>query len=87
VKVIFSISLTLAIRNKSFYNNQKKKKEKKGKKKRKTIKYIYVRVTIFQKKVVRKFHCCCIRGGIYNLKKVYSLYTTSTLNSHSLRHR
>jgi hypothetical protein len=35
---------------------------------------MYVRVMIFQREVVRKIHCCCIEGGIYNLKKVYSIY-------------
>jgi hypothetical protein len=35
---------------------------------------MYVRVMIFQREVIRKIHCCCIEGGICNLKKVYSLY-------------
>jgi hypothetical protein len=33
-----------------------------------------MRVTIFQREGVRKIHCCCIGGGIYNLKKVYSMH-------------
>jgi hypothetical protein len=35
---------------------------------------MYVRVMIFQKGILRKIHCCCIEGGIYNLKKVYSVH-------------
>jgi hypothetical protein len=35
---------------------------------------MYVRVMIFQRGILRKIHCSCIEGGIYNLKKVYSLY-------------
>jgi hypothetical protein len=34
---------------------------------------MYVRVMIFQRGILRKIHCCCIEGGNYNLKKVYSL--------------
>jgi hypothetical protein len=34
---------------------------------------MYVRVMIFQRGILRKIHCCCIEGGIYNLKKISSL--------------
>ena len=34
---------------------------------------MYVRDMIFQRIIIRKIHCCCIEGGIYILKKVYSL--------------
>jgi hypothetical protein len=34
---------------------------------------MYMRVMIFQRGILRKIHCCCIEGGNYNLKKVYSL--------------
>jgi hypothetical protein len=59
-KFMFSIFLTLAIRN--FCKKEKRKKS------------MHVRVMIFQRGILRKIHCCCIEGGIYNLKKVYSLY-------------
>jgi hypothetical protein len=40
---------------------------------------MYVREVVrkrefFQRKVVKKIHCCSIKGGIHNLKKVYSVY-------------
>jgi hypothetical protein len=34
---------------------------------------MYVKVIILQRGIVRKIQCCCIEGGNYNLKKVYSL--------------
>jgi hypothetical protein len=34
---------------------------------------MYVRVMIFQKRILKKINCYCIEGGIYNLKKVYSM--------------
>jgi hypothetical protein len=34
---------------------------------------MYVRVMIFLRGILRKIHCCCIEGGSYNLKKVYSV--------------
>jgi hypothetical protein len=35
---------------------------------------MYMRVMIFQRGIVKKIHCYYIEGGIYNLKKVHSLY-------------
>jgi hypothetical protein len=29
---------------------------------------------IFQRRIIRKIHCCCMEGGVYDLKKVYSLH-------------
>jgi hypothetical protein len=37
----------------------------------------------FFKEVLRKIHCYCIHGSIYNLKKVYSLYY---FHPHSIWH-
>jgi hypothetical protein len=36
--------------------------------------YAHVRGMSFQREVPKKIHCCCIEGGIYNLKNVCFLF-------------
>jgi hypothetical protein len=45
----------------------------------------YVRIIILQRRIVKKIHCYCLEGGIYNLKKSI-FYSTSTLIPHGMNH-